>query len=65
MVSKCVLIAFEARKRRKRYDWLSPSCENLQFYERNKTIHTRFVYRLVKLEINNFIYQCTKEAVNV
>ena len=29
-----------------RYDWLSPSCENLQFRGRNKTIHRCFVYRL-------------------
>ena len=30
----------------KNYGWLSPSCENVQFYEWNWSTHMHFVYRL-------------------
>ena len=41
------------------YDWLSPSCENLHFHERKKTVHTRFAYIVflfVKSENNTEIH---------
>ena len=54
-VYKCVFI--ETRKRRAQYDWLSPSCENLQFYEKMKLfIRTSYVvFLFIKMENNNFI----------
>ena len=43
---KCVFIVLWNTNRCEQYDWLSPSCENLQFYERNITIHRCFVHCL-------------------
>ena len=42
---------------------LSPSCENLQFHERNKAISTRFVYRLLFVKSKN--YNFVKELKHV
>ena len=47
LVYKCVFIALWSTKMTLAI-WLplSPSCENLQFNERNLSIHTRFIYSL-------------------